>query len=68
MKVTEQQLIVLHQTCVDSLKIADRASIFTYGREERAQVAQMVFAQSSNLIVSVATQPTELETPGGEKK
>ncbi len=63
MKVTEQQVIVMHQTLIDSLKIADRASLFTYGRDERAQVAQMVFSQSSATPIDVATRPTETGDP-----
>ncbi len=64
MKVTEQQLIVMHQTLIESLAFAG-SSVFTYNRAIRGQVADEVFAQSNTTPLPVhSTEPTEVGLSG----
>ena len=47
MKITEQQLIVLLQTTGDSLKIADRGTVFNFDADSRRRIVEAVLNQQT---------------------
>jgi hypothetical protein len=58
MKVPERQLLILHQTTVESLKVNDRLGLYTYDDATRRRIAEEVFNQQDG---QVEVRPTLID-------